>query len=138
MIRTGTKIKYLRQLRKLTMKALGEKLGFDEKNAAVRIAQWERGTRNPSADSMKQLSQALEVDLERLFQNTDDPVSGLIDHIIWSELTERKDLDADFARLAAFIGEFLRRRADCRAGKVTNEDYIEWLLRHHEDVTLFE
>ena len=40
----GEKIKNARNLRGLTQKELGIKLGFDEKSADVRVAQYESGT----------------------------------------------------------------------------------------------
>lgn len=103
MIKTGAKIKHIRQYRKLTMKALGELMGFDEKSAAVRIAQWEQGTRNPGSESIAQLSQALNISPDRLLHKSENPVSGLIEHVIWSELSSKYSPDLDFARLAAFI-----------------------------------
>lgn len=132
MISTGTKIKHIRQYRKLTMKALGASMGFDEKSAAVRIAQWEQGSRNPGSESIAHLSQALDILPDRLLHKAENPVSGFIEYIIWSELSGSYGLDLDFARLSAFMGEFLVRRAKCQSGEISNEDYIEWLLHFCE------
>lgn len=133
MIKTGTKIKHIRQYRKLTMKALGELMGFDEKSAAVRIAQWEQGTRNPGSESIAQLSQALNISPDRLLHKSENPVSGLIEHVIWSELSSKYSPDLDFARLAAFMGEFLAKKAKRQSGEISNDDYTEWLLHQCED-----
>ena len=41
----GERIRYIRNLRNMTQKWLGMAIGFDEKTADVRIAQYESGTR---------------------------------------------------------------------------------------------
>ena len=46
----GERIRYLRNLRGMTMKYLGMLVGFDEKTADVRIAQYESGTRTPKEE----------------------------------------------------------------------------------------
>lgn len=43
----GERIHFFRTLRGMTQKYLGVRLGFDEKSADVRIAQYESGTRSP-------------------------------------------------------------------------------------------
>lgn len=48
----GERIKELRKLRGLTQKQLGIAVDFDEKNADIRIAQYESGTRTPKADRL--------------------------------------------------------------------------------------
>lgn len=55
------RIHYFRNLRGMTQKSLGMSVGFSEKNADVRIAQYESGLRNPKADLTAQLAQALGV-----------------------------------------------------------------------------
>ena len=52
----GEKIKYARNLRGLTQKELGIKLGFDEKSADVRIAQYESGTRTPKSELLSEIA----------------------------------------------------------------------------------
>ena len=47
------KLKYLRQYRKMTQKELGMKIGFPEKSAGVRIAQYESGTRLPKIERIE-------------------------------------------------------------------------------------
>ena len=59
-------------------------------------------------------------------------MSGFLEYIIWSELSGSYGLDLDFARLSAFMGEFLVRRAKRKSGEISNEEYIEWLLHFCE------
>ena len=46
----GERIHYFRLLRGMTQKYLGMSLGFPEKSADVRLAQYETGSRTPKAD----------------------------------------------------------------------------------------
>ena len=43
----GERIRFIRNLRGMTMKYLGMAVGFEEKTADVRIAQYEKGARSP-------------------------------------------------------------------------------------------
>ena len=58
---TGERIRYIRNLRKMTQKQLGTAVGFDEKTADIRIAQYESGTRTPKEKLLTDISAALEV-----------------------------------------------------------------------------
>ena len=57
----GERIKYIRNLKNFTQKYLGQLIGFPEKTADIRIAQYESGTRTPKADITKELAKALDV-----------------------------------------------------------------------------
>ena len=46
----GDRIKRVRQFRGLTQKELGKLVGFDEKTADIRIAQYESNTRKPKEE----------------------------------------------------------------------------------------
>ena len=58
---TGERIKHFRNLRGMTMKYLGQEVGFSESTADVRLAQYESGSRTPKADLIEKLAEALEV-----------------------------------------------------------------------------
>ena len=57
----GERIHFFRNLRCLTMKSLGVKLGFSEKNADVRNSQYENNKRVPRPDIHERLEAALDV-----------------------------------------------------------------------------
>ena len=46
----GERIHFIRSLRGMTQKYLGMMVGFSEKTADVRMAQYETGARTPKAD----------------------------------------------------------------------------------------
>lgn len=62
----GEKIKNARNLRGLTQKELGMELGFDEKSADVRIAQYESGTRTPKSELLSEIANVLDVNVNSL------------------------------------------------------------------------
>lgn len=57
----GERIRFLRNLRGMTQKWLGQAVGFPQKTADVRIAQYESGSRTPKEDLVKALADVLEV-----------------------------------------------------------------------------
>lgn len=57
----ASRIKQLRKLKGLTQQELGLALGYSENTAGIRIAQYESGSRKPSASAKNQLSKILEV-----------------------------------------------------------------------------
>ena len=123
------------------MKALGMRVGFPEKTADVRMAQYESGTRNPKEELTKELAQALDVSpfalsvpdidtsiglMHTLF--TLEDLYGLTAEIRDSEVVFRIDpregLDAAaFYRMAMAWAE----EADkLRSGEITEEEYDRW------------
>ena len=57
----GERIKFIRTMRGMTQKLLGAAIGFPEKTADIRLAQYESGTRAPKEDVTIALANALEV-----------------------------------------------------------------------------
>ena len=57
----GERIRFIRNLRGMTQKYLGTLVGFPEKTADIRMAQYESGTRTPKAELTKSLADALDV-----------------------------------------------------------------------------
>ena len=62
----GERIRFIRNLRGITQKFLGLQVGFSERTADIRMAQYESGSRTPKADLVKQLADALDVSAEAL------------------------------------------------------------------------
>ena len=69
----GDKIHRIRDFRGMTQKQLGMAVGFDEKSADVRIAQYESGTRTPKQALVEQLAAVLDVNPRFL---ADDEILG--------------------------------------------------------------
>lgn len=62
----GERIRFIRNLRGMTQKSLGMAIGFDEKTADVRMAQYESGTRTPKEKLIVDIADALEVSPQAL------------------------------------------------------------------------
>ena len=57
----GERIRFFRNLRGMTQKYLGQVVGFPEKTADIRMAQYESGSRSPKAELTETLAGALGV-----------------------------------------------------------------------------
>ena len=74
----GERIHFFRTLRGMTQKYLGVRLGFDEKSADVRIAQYESGTRSPKDNYIALLADTLGVSPLALSVPNIDSYDGLM------------------------------------------------------------
>lgn len=74
----GERIHFFRTLRGMTQKYLGMALGFPEKSADVRLAQYENGSRTPKTDLTAALAQILEVSPHALAVPDIDSYVGLM------------------------------------------------------------
>ena len=74
----GERIHFFRLLRGMTQKYLGMALGFPEKSADVRLAQYETGSRTPKADLTTALAQVLDVSPHALSVPDIDSYVGLM------------------------------------------------------------
>ena len=74
---TGERIRHIRNFRGMTQKQLGLAIGFDEKTADIRIAQYESGTRTPKEKLLTDIATALEVSPQALDLPDMDSYVGL-------------------------------------------------------------
>ena len=74
----GERIHFFRTMRGMTQKYLGMLLGFPEKSADVRLAQYETGTRTPKTDLTASLANALGVSPQALAVPDIDSYIGLM------------------------------------------------------------
>lgn len=73
----GERIRFIRHLKGMTQKWLGIAVGFPEKTADIRLAQYEAGTRSPKADLTSKLAKVLEVSPEALAVPNIDSYTGV-------------------------------------------------------------
>ena len=74
----GERIRFFRNLRGMTQKYLGMRVGFPEKSADVRMAQYEAGARTPKADLTAALAHELDVSPQALTVPDIDSYIGLM------------------------------------------------------------
>ena len=143
----GERIHFFRLLRGMTQKYLGMALGFLEKSADVRLAQYETGSRTPKADLTAALAEVLDVSPHALSVPDIDSYIGLMHTLFTLEdnyglkVTEqdgelalqvdfRKNKDA--ARLHEMLWTWREQAAKLEAGEISQEDYDRWRYRYPE------
>ena len=139
---TGERIRFFRNLRGMTQKALGTLLGFPPTSADVRMAQYESEDRTPKADLTAAMAEALDVSPRAIAVPDIDSIDGLM-HTLFA-LEDRKllriqnidgaiCLRAEIADGGVRAADFDQRlcawqeqAAKLRAGEITQEDYDQW------------
>lgn len=137
----GERIRFFRNLRGMTQKYLGTVVGFPEKTADIRMAQYESGSRTPKADLTESLAGVLGVSPLALSVPDIDSYLGLM-HTLFTledrygltvEKTEngvsmrvdsRKGKDA--AELSEMLNAWAEQAEKYHKGDISREDYDKW------------
>ena len=143
----GERIHFFRNMHGMTQKALGQLLGFPEKSADVRLAQYETGARTPKADLTAQLAEALEVSPQALAVPDIDSYTGLmhtlfaLEDIYGLKITEidgeiclRVDVrqGRDAAELNKMLCAWRQAAYMLEKGSITEEEYNRWRYHYPE------
>ena len=123
----GERIHFFRLLRGMTQKYLGMALGFPEKSADVRLAQYETGSRTPKADLTAALAQVLDVSPHALSVPDIDSYVGLM-HTLFT-LEDNYGLTA---QLHEMLCSWQQAAAMLEAGEISKEDYDKWRYHYPE------
>ena len=143
----GERIQFFRKLRGMTQKSLGTRVGFPEKSADVRLAQYEAGTRTPKADMTAALANILDVSPLALSVPDIDSYLGLM-HTLFT-LEDRygltvKEVDGapcvcvdpskgrDAEELYRSLCAWREQAAKLEAGEISREEYDRWRYRYPE------
>ena len=143
----GERIQFFRKLRGMTQKYLGTQVGFPEKSADVRLAQYETGTRTPKADMTAALANILDVSPLALSVPDIDSYLGLM-HTLFTledryglkvcecdgEVHLRVDVfqSKDAAELSRSLIAWREQAAKLESGEITREEYDRWRYRYPE------
>ena len=137
----GERIRFIRNLRGITQKSLGTAIGFDDKAADVRMAQYESGTRTPKEKLVSNLANVLDVSpyaltvpniesyvglMHTLFALED--LYGLIVNSIDGELCLTLDKTNGSTYLSMFdmLSAWQHEAEKLKAGTITKEEYDTW------------
>jgi len=143
----GERIHFFRTLRGMTQKYLGMMLGFPEKSADVRLAQYETGARTPKADLTASLARVFDVSPQALAVPDIDSYIGLMhtlftledryglkideaDGEVCLKVAVRKSNDA--AELHKMLCAWLQVSAMLKAGEISQDDYDRWRYHYPE------
>ena len=143
----GERIRFIRNLRGMTQKWLGQAVGFDEKTADVRMAQYESGTRTPKADLTKTLARVLDVSPYALDVPDIDSNIGLMHTLFALEdlrglqiakidgevcLRLDKSKGRTYDEMLKMLTSWHEQAAKLEAGEITNEQYDQWRYKYPE------
>ncbi len=134
------RIRFLRKLRGLTRKNLGMRIGFPEKSAETRMAQYELGIRTPRSDMTAALASALKVSPQALTVPNIDTLTGVahtlfalediygltvdLDGTVCLRPDIRKNLRA--VELSRFLAAWQQEANRLEAGEISREEYDQW------------
>lgn len=143
----GERIRFIRNLRGMTQKYLGMTIGFDEKTADVRMAQYESGTRTPKADLTAALARTLDVSPKALDLPDIDTDIGLMHTLFALEdlrglqigeidgevcLRLDKSRGRTYEAMYNMLNAWRQQAAKLEAGEITKEQYDQWRYRYPE------
>jgi transcriptional regulator with XRE-family HTH domain len=143
----GERIRFIRNLRGMTQKYLGMSIGFSEKTADVRMAQYESGARTPKENMTADLANVLDVRPQALAVPDIDTDIGLM-HTVFAledlrglqvgEIDGEICLRLDKSRGTTYVGmldmltAWQQEAAKLKAGEITKEQYDQWRYRYPE------
>lgn len=138
----GQRIWFIRNLRGMTQKTLGTLCGFPEKNADVRMAQYESGSRTPKKELIHTLAKALEVAPQALTVPDIDSPLGLAHTLFAIEdmygLTVDTTPDGEVClkikynrgcnteELQTILAAWNEQVSKCRVGEINKDTYDDW------------
>ena len=137
----GERIRFFRNLRGMTQKYLGTVVGFPEKTADIRMAQYESGSRTPKADLTNSLAEVLGISPLALSVPDIDSYLGLMHTLFTLEdrygLTVEKNESGvsmridprkgkDAAELCKMVSAWAEQSEKYHSGEICREDYDRW------------
>lgn len=137
----GERIHFFRLLRGMTQKYLGTAVGFPERSADVRLAQYETGSRKPKADLTAPLAQVLEVSPQALDVPDIDSYIGLMHTLFTLEdiygltvsaadgevcLKVNKDKGKNAAKLSKMLRAWKEQADKLSSEEISREEYDNW------------
>ena len=137
----GERIRFIRNLRGITQKSLGTAIGFDDKTADVRMAQYESGTRTPKEKLVSNLANVLDVSPYALTVPNIDSNVGLMHTLFALEdmyglkinsidgelcLTLDKTNGSTYLSIFDMFNAWQHEAEKLKAGTITKEEYDTW------------
>ena len=137
----GERIRFFRNLRGMTQKYLGTVVGFPEKTADIRMAQYESGSRTPKADLTNKLAEVFGISPQALSVPDIDSYIGLMHTLFTLEdrygLTIVKTEDGvsmyadsrkgtDAAELSEMLNAWAEQSEKYHNGDINRDDYDKW------------
>ena len=137
----GERIRFFRNKKGVTQKYLGQVVGFPERSADVRMAQYETGSRTPKADLTRTLAGFFEVSTDALTVPDIDSGIGLMHTLFALEdirgltigeiggeicLKLDKSKGKTYVDMLEMLSAWAEQAKKLEAGEITREDYDRW------------
>ena len=139
---SGYSLRKIRCFRGMTQKQLGLKLGFPEKAADVRVAQYESGVREPKKQLLTEMANILEVSTEALTPPSFNSLNNIIEALFTLDdtcglrvniLDNRLCLSLESVDNPSLNGEIIKfmcawydKVSALKEGKISKEEYDSW------------
>lgn len=134
------RIKFFRNLRGMTQKWLGVAIGFPEKTADIRMAQYESGTRTPKSALTNALASVLGVAPEALNVPDIESYIGVmhtlfaledlyalkIDEIDGEPIIRLNKNAGEYSQMFKLLQLWAKEAVKRREGEISKEDYDDW------------
>ncbi len=137
----GERIRFFRNKKGVTQKYLGQVVGFPERSADVRMAQYETGSRTPKADLTRMLAGFFEISTDALTVPDIDSDIGLMHTLFALEdirgltigeidgeicLKLDKSKGKTYADMLEMLSAWAEQAKKLEDGEITREDYDRW------------
>lgn len=145
----GERIRFFRNLRGMTQKYLGMQVGFPEKTADIRMAQYESGSRTPKADLTNSLAEVFGVSTSALTVPDIDNYNGLMHTLFTLEdlyglkITELdgevclhldKGMGANYITMFEMFTAWKEQAEKLKNGEISKAGYDRWRYNYPEGV----
>ena len=118
----GQRLKFVRRFRKLTQKDLGVLMGYPEKSADVRIAQYEKNARIPKKATVLQLADILKVSPAIFSKTICSSCEDLLQSMYWLYLLKGGGDIYDC------LDQFTQAKMQYKNGERSLEEFLENVL----------
>ena len=137
----GERIRFFRNLKGMTQKYLGIQVGFPEKTADIRMAQYESGSRTPKADLTNNLAEVFGISAQALTVPDIDSYNGLMHTLFTLEdvygltvseadgevcLKVNKDKGKEAYELLQMLHAWKEQADKLSASEISKDDYDRW------------
>ena len=137
----GERIRFFRNLCGMTQKYLGQVVGFPEKTADIRMAQYESGSRTPKADLTNKLAEVFDISPQALSVPDIDSYNGLMHTLFTLEdlyglkITELdgevclhldKGMGTNYITMFEMFSAWKKRAEIFKNVSITKEEYDYW------------
>lgn len=137
----GERIRFFRNLCGMTQKYLGQVVGFPEKTADIRMAQYESGSRTPKADLTNKLAEIFDISPQALSVPDIDSYIGLMHTLFTLEdlyglkITELdgevclhldKGMGTNYIAMFEMFSAWEEHAEKYKNGEITKGEYDRW------------